>query len=459
METSIVDAAGQSAAVSTKAKKPAAEIFGDVLATFLARIGAPGDGADGAEATFVRATARAAQRTQAPEEAAEPGPRKERLEREVPPPVAGAALEQAPEARHVRAATGQDGGDDAPERFHPDATAAPRVPPSPAEPGAAARVPNAAPAKDAPAIPVPPPLAAAASGGGAATMPGHGASPPIQVTVAQAPVHAQAALVAARTAVAAQDQAADPPKPVPQATAAPVAAAAIAGASGKGGAETGGGADPKLGQPGFAGLPPGMVPASAAGGQAAGAAATTAAFANLLDDGTGEPAGERILSLGMTPGTAVATAAARRAGPPPGAAQLARLTPMEQIAIHIQKALAAGRDQVTIRLRPEELGRIDVRLDMGPDGKVAVQVRAEKPETLELLQRDARGLERALQDAGLRPDSGALSFGLRGENGASGRWAETRAAPPPAAIDLSAEDAAVPTAAPPTGDGRVDLHV
>ena len=42
-------------------------------------------------------------------------------------------------------------------------------------------------------------------------------------------------------------------------------------------------------------------------------------------------------------------------------------------------------------------------------------VSIERPETFELLQRDARGLEKALQDAGLKTDSGSLSFNLKGE--------------------------------------------
>ena len=40
---------------------------------------------------------------------------------------------------------------------------------------------------------------------------------------------------------------------------------------------------------------------------------------------------------------------------------------------------------------------------------------ADRPETLDMLQRDARVLERALNDAGLRADSGGLSFNLRSD--------------------------------------------
>jgi flagellar hook-length control protein FliK len=91
-----------------------------------------------------------------------------------------------------------------------------------------------------------------------------------------------------------------------------------------------------------------------------------------------------------------------------------------QVAAHIAQAAADGTDRINIRLSPHELGRIDVKLDFGPDGRVQAVFAAERPQTMELLQRDARDLERALQDAGLRADSGSLSFNLRGQ-GRDGR--------------------------------------
>lgn len=83
-----------------------------------------------------------------------------------------------------------------------------------------------------------------------------------------------------------------------------------------------------------------------------------------------------------------------------------------QIAVHIQKNVKDGNDRFTIQLRPEELGRIDIRLEFAQDGKLSAHVAVEKAQTLELLQKDARGLERALQDAGVNADSGSLSFSL-----------------------------------------------
>ena len=106
----------------------------------------------------------------------------------------------------------------------------------------------------------------------------------------------------------------------------------------------------------------------------------------------------------------------------PGAAMLhARTTSgaaraAEQIAVHIHKAVGAGQDRINIQLRPPELGRIEVKFELADSRLVHVVITADRPETLDLLQRDVRGLERALQDAGLSTDSGSLNFSLRGDH-------------------------------------------
>lgn len=89
----------------------------------------------------------------------------------------------------------------------------------------------------------------------------------------------------------------------------------------------------------------------------------------------------------------------------------------EQVAVQIQRGLSQGQQRLNIRLQPPELGRIDVKLDVGDDGITRATLSIDQPETLDLLQRDARGLERALQNAGLKTDSNSLSFDLRGGDG------------------------------------------
>ena len=61
---------------------------------------------------------------------------------------------------------------------------------------------------------------------------------------------------------------------------------------------------------------------------------------------------------------------------------------------------------MVINLKPVELGSVEVKLDFGADGRVQASIMAERPETLEMLQKDQRTLERALNDAGLQTDPG-----------------------------------------------------
>lgn len=90
--------------------------------------------------------------------------------------------------------------------------------------------------------------------------------------------------------------------------------------------------------------------------------------------------------------------------------------PAVPVSLGIAKALADGKSRITVRLDPPELGRVEVRLDFAGDGTVRAMIRADSHHALELLQRDARHLERALTDSGLRADSGSLSFSLN-QNG------------------------------------------
>jgi flagellar hook-length control protein FliK len=88
---------------------------------------------------------------------------------------------------------------------------------------------------------------------------------------------------------------------------------------------------------------------------------------------------------------------------------------IDQIKVVINRAAKAGLDKVTIQLKPHELGRVDVQLEMSEDHKVRVTVTADNKDTLALLQNDSRMLERALNDAGLRTDANNLHFSLRSD--------------------------------------------
>ncbi|MEX2455245.1 MAG: flagellar hook-length control protein FliK, partial [Rhodospirillaceae bacterium] len=88
--------------------------------------------------------------------------------------------------------------------------------------------------------------------------------------------------------------------------------------------------------------------------------------------------------------------------------------PAGQVALQISRAVEQGSDRLTVHLKPAELGKVTIELDVGPDRRVTAVISAERSETLDLLQRDARSLERALNDAGLRTGAGSLEFGLQG---------------------------------------------
>ncbi len=88
-----------------------------------------------------------------------------------------------------------------------------------------------------------------------------------------------------------------------------------------------------------------------------------------------------------------------------------------QVGLQITKAVAEGKSAFTIRIDPPELGRVEVRLDFGTEGRMKAHLVAENKEALELLQRDHRVLERALTDAGVKTDSASLNFSLKQQGG------------------------------------------
>lgn len=158
-----------------------------------------------------------------------------------------------------------------------------------------------------------------------------------------------------------------------------------------------------------------------------------------------------------------ASTAATAASPVAVERLAALLARPDLLAAHVQRAHANGRDRISIELLPAELGRIEISLDFDRSGKLSAMIAADKPHTLDLLQRDQRGLERALQDAGFKTDSGSLSFNLRGDQ----RQHQNQPTPWLAAQTHSqgwhgAEHRnanATPAFIRPIADGRLDIEV
>ena len=87
---------------------------------------------------------------------------------------------------------------------------------------------------------------------------------------------------------------------------------------------------------------------------------------------------------------------------------------MDQVSVQIAKAAKDGTDTIKVQLKPQDLGRIEIKLEVGTDGKVTATVTADNKDTLAMLQKDAAGLAKSLSDAGLKADAGAMNFNLRG---------------------------------------------
>ncbi|HEY9013126.1 MAG TPA: flagellar hook-length control protein FliK [Devosia sp.] len=84
-----------------------------------------------------------------------------------------------------------------------------------------------------------------------------------------------------------------------------------------------------------------------------------------------------------------------------------------QVAFEVVRQFNHGNTRFQIRLDPPELGRIDVRMHVDGDGNVHARMTVERAETLDLMQRDQRSLEKALAQAGLDGGKTNLEFSLR----------------------------------------------
>lgn len=105
-----------------------------------------------------------------------------------------------------------------------------------------------------------------------------------------------------------------------------------------------------------------------------------------------------------------------------------RAAPAEQLAPHVVQAAAGGRQVISVQLHPSELGVVQIRITVDQDRKVRAVLSAGQPETVDLLQRHAQGLERALTAGGLAlADQDAVTFDLSTAGQGFGRSSDDRA--------------------------------
>jgi flagellar hook-length control protein FliK len=151
-------------------------------------------------------------------------------------------------------------------------------------------------------------------------------------------------------------------------------------------------------------------PKQAANPTAATQAAANTAIANAASTVGGGAAAQ------ATPPTTVATTlqvAQQASASSPATPDLSAL------AVSIAAKAKDGQNEFNIRMEPAELGRVDVRISVDAAGKAQAHLTADKPQTLQMLQRDSQTLERSLKDSGLNLSNNGLNFSLKGEQQSS----------------------------------------
>jgi len=127
---------------------------------------------------------------------------------------------------------------------------------------------------------------------------------------------------------------------------------------------------------------------------------------------------------------------------------------------------ADGRAQrFEVRLDPAELGRVDVRIEIGADRKVHAVLAAHDSAALSDLMRGQRALERALADAGIDLADNGVRFELARDNGgpasqhreSDGRPAQQNVWRRFETMTLPASDETTLAAHPTWGPQRLDL--
>ena len=154
------------------------------------------------------------------------------------------------------------------------------------------------------------------------------------------------------------------------------------------------------------------------------------------------------------PTAALASAASATTAPAPD---------IDSLAVAIAANAARGAKHFDIRLDPPELGRVDVHMSVSRDGKAEALLTADRPETLELLQRDSKTLERALKDAGLDLSNNSLNFSLKGQqrqgDGGGASMARMRSLSDAVVARAEAANASTPIWSHAPGSARLDIRV
>ncbi|AIK96868.1 flagellar hook-length control protein FliK [Candidatus Odyssella acanthamoebae] len=91
---------------------------------------------------------------------------------------------------------------------------------------------------------------------------------------------------------------------------------------------------------------------------------------------------------------------------------LDKLAALNQIKDQLRQSLRKGETHLNIQLKPNELGKVEIKLDISREGVVSALFKAENRETLEVLNRHSQDFQNLFKDAGLQADSQGMNFSM-----------------------------------------------
>ncbi len=86
---------------------------------------------------------------------------------------------------------------------------------------------------------------------------------------------------------------------------------------------------------------------------------------------------------------------------------------VEQVSMRVNNAIKDGETRIQVELSPQELGKIDILLEVDSMGNKKIQILSEKFTTFDILQSSFKELESSLSALSGSSDSASLSFGLK----------------------------------------------
>ncbi|MBI1382956.1 MAG: hypothetical protein GC161_17945 [Planctomycetaceae bacterium] len=162
-----------------------------------------------------------------------------------------------------------------------------------------------------------------------------------------------------------------------------------------------------------------------------------------------------------TTSSALTTTAAARRDAPRAAATSAPAANFDAVLEQVQAELRPNLRQALVVLEPADLGRVAVRVRMGAEGLTAT-LRAESPETRELLERHLPELRASFEAAGLAVNE--ITVELDGRSGGEHMAGSGRESQPPARPQSGSHRAESPNEPTPnhrpsaSADGSVDTY-